>query len=310
MKILRRRKKGEVKPACGRRPTSVYGSPPLPTYSASWFALEPRIMFDGAGVATLGTVATEPLAQSQAEASLSADDATSSDTPPAAAPTGEPQFNSNDQALFDALAAYDTSAARQEIVFLSPSVRDYQQLLDGISPNVEVIILDPARDGVQQMAEVLVGRTGIDAIHLIGEGTFTVAPFIPPPGGGGGGSGGGGGGGGTGGSGGTGSGSGSRSGGSGGIVPPPIQQPPVLIALGVPVKEASVVGATNDPLPRTMTPNRTFARVEQPTVGIQEPPARPAEPFSLPVKKVLAVGHKLVERLTRLAEDLERGVQE
>jgi hypothetical protein len=59
-----------------------------------------------------------------------------------------------------------------------------------------------------------------------------------------------------------------------------------------------------------MTPNRTFARVEQPTVGIQEPPARPAEPFSLPVKKVLAVGHKLVERLTRLAEDLERGVQE
>ena len=75
-----------------------------------------------------------------------------------------------DQALFDALAAYDTSAARQEILFLSPSVRDYQQLLDGISPNVEVIILDPTRDGVEQMAEILTGRTGIDAIHLIGDG--------------------------------------------------------------------------------------------------------------------------------------------
>ena len=56
-------------------------------------------------------------------------------------------------------------------MFLSPSVRDYQQLLDGISPNVEVIILDPARDGVAQMAEILAGRTGIDAIHLIGDGT-------------------------------------------------------------------------------------------------------------------------------------------
>ncbi|MEQ1680171.1 MAG: DUF4347 domain-containing protein [Nitrospira sp.] len=128
-------------------------------------------MFDGAGEATLSTVTTDQLAQSQAETSLSADDATTSNTPPAAAPTGEPQFNSNDQALFDALAAYDTSAARQEIVFLSPSVRDYHKLLDGISPNVEVFVLDPTRDGVEQMAEVLVGRTGVDAIHIISHGS-------------------------------------------------------------------------------------------------------------------------------------------
>ena len=128
-------------------------------------------MFDGAGIATLSTVATEPLAQSQAEAHSSPEDATVDDAPPEPAPTGEPQFSSSDQALFDALAAYDTSAARQEIVFLSPSVRDYQQLLDNISPNVEVFVLDPTRDGVAQMAEVLAGRTAIDAIHLIGEGT-------------------------------------------------------------------------------------------------------------------------------------------
>lgn len=78
----------------------------------------------------------------------------------------------------------------------------------------------------------------------------------------------------------------------------------------MPGKELSVVGATNDPLPRAVIANRTVARIEQPTLGIQEPPARPAELFSLPVKKVLAVGHKLVERLTKLADDLERGIQE
>ena len=127
-------------------------------------------MFDGAAVATVSTVTTEQVAQNQAEASHSADDAATADTAPAA-PTGEPQPATGDQALFDALAAYDTSAARQEIVFLSPSVLDYQQLLDGISPNVEVHVLDPARDGVAQMAEILAGRTGIDAIHLIGDGT-------------------------------------------------------------------------------------------------------------------------------------------
>ena len=58
-----------------------------------------------------------------------------------------------------------------EILFVSASVHEYQQLLDGISSNVEVHVLDPARDGVAQMAEILAGRTGIDAIHLIGDGT-------------------------------------------------------------------------------------------------------------------------------------------
>ena len=127
-------------------------------------------MFDGAAVATASTVTTEQIAQNQAEAFFSADDAATADTAPEA-PTGEPHPPTADQALFDALAAYDTSVARQEIVFLSPSVLDYQKLLDGISPNVEVHVLDPARDGVAQIAEILAGRTGIDAVHLIGEGT-------------------------------------------------------------------------------------------------------------------------------------------
>ncbi len=76
------------------------------------------------------------------------------------------------------------------------------------------------------------------------------------------------------------------------------------------MKEASVVGATNDPLPRNVITTRTIGRIDQPTIGIQEPPSLLLEPLSAPVKKVLAVGHKLFERLTKLADDLERGVQE
>lgn len=143
---------------------------------------------------------------------------------------------------------------------------------------------------------------------------FAVQPFFPPPGGGGVG---GGGGGSTGGSGGTesgsgsGSGTGSGSGGSGGtVVPPPVQPPSVLISTEGPVRETAVVGTTDDPMPIAVITNRTVARIEQPTVGIQELPARLIEPLSLPVKKALAIGHKFIERLTRLADDLERGVQE
>ena len=170
MKTPRKHKKTTVKPARGLSHASADAAATPSTFVGSLLSLESRIMFDGAAVATVSTVTTEQVAQSQADASLSDHDAATADSAPDA-PTGEPHPTTGDQALFDALAAYDTSVARQEIVFLSPSVLEYQQLLDGISPNVEVIVLDPARDGVEQMAEILAGRTGIDAIHLIGDGT-------------------------------------------------------------------------------------------------------------------------------------------
>ncbi|UVT18916.1 MAG: cadherin domain-containing protein [Nitrospira sp.] len=160
-----------MKSVCGKRPASVPVSPPLPTYGPSWIALEPRIMFDGAAVATAGTVIVDQVAQRQADTATSPDHATTTDHTPNAAPTGESPRTGGDQALFDALAAYDTPMARQEIAFLSPSVRDYQHLLNGISSNVEVVVLDPTRDGVTQIAETFATRTSVDAVHLIAEGT-------------------------------------------------------------------------------------------------------------------------------------------
>jgi hypothetical protein len=76
---------------------------------------------------------------------------------------------------------------------------------------------------------------------------------------------------------------------------------PVLVA---------VVGI-DDPVRRVTLPSRTFAsRVEQPDIVLQEPPVLELEPLSNPVKTMLAVGHKLAERLTRLADNLERAMQE
>ena len=173
MKILRKKKKPAI-PATQTRPrppadhenSAFRGS----FFGNSLLSLESRLMFDGAAVATAGTVTSDQLAQDQAASALSAADATTADTL-LSAPTGEPQFTTEEQALFDALAAYDANEGRQEVVFVSSSVLEYQKLLDGISSNVEVYILDSSRDGVQQMAEVLAGRTGIDAIHLIGHGS-------------------------------------------------------------------------------------------------------------------------------------------
>ena len=62
--------------------------------------------------------------------------------------------------------------ARQEIVFVDPTVRDFQTLIDGIdNPNARVVLLDPNRDGVQQVAEVLKQYKSVDAVHIISHGS-------------------------------------------------------------------------------------------------------------------------------------------
>ncbi|MBK5281449.1 MAG: hypothetical protein JJE16_05120, partial [Nitrospiraceae bacterium] len=89
--------------------------------------------------------------------------------------------------------------------------------------------------------------------------------------------------------------------------PPPgggvtsVLPPPVLVG---------VVGATDDPVQRTAMSSRKFARIEQPDIVLDEPLVLALEPLSHPVKSILAVGHKLAEHLTRLADDLERAMQE
>jgi hypothetical protein len=50
--------------------------------------------------------------------------------------------------------------------------------------------------------------------------------------------------------------------------------------------------------------------VEQPNIVSEEPVALLLEPLANPVTKMLAMGHKLAEHLTRLADDLDRVVQE
>jgi VCBS repeat-containing protein len=57
---------------------------------------------------------------------------------------------------------------RVEIIFVESSVEDIQAYLDQ-HPG-EVHVLDADRDGVEQMAEILYGRTGVDAIHIVSHG--------------------------------------------------------------------------------------------------------------------------------------------
>lgn len=134
------------------RKSSQQPRPADPGQAPLLMALEPRIMFD----ASVGVVAQDAAAQTTVDA---AKDSTSS--------------NEGSQASAAAAATADTSATasqRHEVVFVDGQVSNVGQLLEGLPANAEVVVLDPDKDGLQQMADYLKGRENLDAIHLLSHG--------------------------------------------------------------------------------------------------------------------------------------------
>jgi hypothetical protein len=62
-------------------------------------------------------------------------------------------------------------SAKQEIVFIENNVADYKVLADGIAPGIEIYILDSSQSGPEQIAGILEGRSGLDAIHVVSHGS-------------------------------------------------------------------------------------------------------------------------------------------
>jgi len=117
-------------------------------------ALEPRIMFDGAAVETAVDTVTDPKPPVQDTAAIEAAklvEAAADVVPPAVQTEPVPP--------------------RTEILFIESNVADYQMLIDGAKPGTEVHVLDASQDGLAQMAQVLDGRSGIDAIHIVSHGS-------------------------------------------------------------------------------------------------------------------------------------------
>ncbi|WP_167010632.1 Ig-like domain-containing protein [Comamonas sp. Tr-654] len=115
-------------------------------------ALEQRFMFDGAAAVDVAHAATDAGAVEH-----------TADTTSALrhALTAEAQRATEGPA---------GSTQRQEVVFIDGQVSNVGELLAGLSANAEVVVLDPSKDGLQQMADYLKGRENLDAIHLLSHG--------------------------------------------------------------------------------------------------------------------------------------------
>ena len=58
-----------------------------------------------------------------------------------------------------------------QLIFIESNVEDYQSLINGVSPNAEVIILNETLDGIEQITERLAIEQNIEAIHIISHGS-------------------------------------------------------------------------------------------------------------------------------------------
>ncbi|WPO97712.1 Ig-like domain-containing protein [Pseudomonas sp. HR96] len=160
--------------------------------SAIRIALEPRLMFDGAAVATAAAALTatpqpaaapapdhvadathhDALAPQHANAVTAATAVVDHGAAPAAAADHAANADTDTDAnhlnhALTATAPAQETAERQEIYFIDASLPDRATLVADLPAHAEIVYLDPNANGLTQIADALQGRSNIDAIHII-----------------------------------------------------------------------------------------------------------------------------------------------
>jgi hypothetical protein len=120
----------------------------------SLLALETRIVFDGAAAHAVVADGHEAAGVTHKAIAGAADTARTAALAPERAPV-------------DTTAK---AAAPTTVLFIDASVANPAALLADVKPGVEVVMLDKNSDGVQQIADALKGRHGLDSIQIISEG--------------------------------------------------------------------------------------------------------------------------------------------
>src|SRR5258708_3380158 len=149
----------------------------VPQRRSRMIALEPRMLFDGALGLDLAAGATAALQgdKSAVDASTTHAQATAApqEAPPSAvaAPLVDPREVIAEKPAADPRT--DAAASTpHEILFIDGSLagETIAQIKASTRPDVETIVLDPTRDGVQQISEILRSHDQLDAVHIVSHG--------------------------------------------------------------------------------------------------------------------------------------------
>ena len=127
--------------------------------------LEQRFLFDGS-VAAIGHAA----AHTDTHHPLHADSHDAAHAPAFAAHEAPGAGPSAHPAAFDAPSAAPRAAGSSTVLVVDPSVANWQALTAGARPGVDVIVLDPAKDGVSQVSAALRGLSGVKNLEFLTNG--------------------------------------------------------------------------------------------------------------------------------------------
>jgi trimeric autotransporter adhesin len=149
LKYLPLRRKSAAAP---RTPTAM----PAPLM----LALEPRIVYD-ASAAAIGAAASAPHHHADPDAHRAAE----------SSPAGGAR--AHNELAPRAVHGYmqeNGAAGETQVVFIDPSVANYQTLLEGLPAGTQYVVLNPDTDGLAQIVQYLQQHPGVDAIHLVSHG--------------------------------------------------------------------------------------------------------------------------------------------
>jgi hypothetical protein len=145
-------------------------------------ALEPRMLFDGAAVATVvdavqdtqNALTNKAVPTADGGITSAAQTATAADTPIAIDPNQIEAVASLSGLTDSALALAQPAGDRNELIVVDGSLENLQSLLDNISriaPDKTLLVLDPSSNQVNQLTAHLQEHSGqFDAIHILSHG--------------------------------------------------------------------------------------------------------------------------------------------
>jgi VCBS repeat-containing protein len=134
----------KAKPAQSTSPVSRVGA----AVRSTLMALEPRMLFDGAALATADVTFKEADTQPKADQSAWS------------------------EGIRDAAVAFNAPAASAvvNLLVVDQGVQDWQSLVANVAPGTQVLVLDANQDGVSQIARAVSGLTGLQSIQVLSHG--------------------------------------------------------------------------------------------------------------------------------------------
>jgi uncharacterized repeat protein (TIGR01451 family) len=129
--------------------------------------LEPRHLFDGS-VAAVAAKTTHAALDQTPHPHPAADTHDAHDAPhPAAHHGAEQQHDSAAPHANADVPALAPNPKATEILFVDPRVSNWQTLASSVGKNVQVVVIDPNRDGISQVTEALQGRSDLKSIQFL-----------------------------------------------------------------------------------------------------------------------------------------------